>query len=596
MVVVVRRVCLLDDLHLPLFQCIGVCLRGEKGIRVREHGLVVCPGWRHIPPRAPVPPPPGCGVSGLDLARRVLIQVISAPCIIAAAHFRQAPDVQKIVVEGVGVRPVAQLLGKGHGGIWVRPLQRVIPAELCGHILRHGGQGALHPLLQLPDPLVIGADPVRSLLPFLPVFRAGAPGKPLRPLDSVLDLMDQHVLRLGQQGFIQRHRVPVKFPTGVARHGAELQAHVPQLRVVGEQFRVADVVGQGAAPWVVPGGVGPLQRVHIGFKLKAKFRCSQFVIEALLLRRVSRDFRPVVGAYHVGLLLGDIPEQVLSGRLQVLHSPAPGFGPLEISRRVILHGAVVDLKPPQAVHAPEPSRLPPDLFGVLSGAFHFFRPGQGLLVRPVGVASGKTIPLLGWPPGGRGFRRPSAAPALHHVAHRLGVLRGSGGESVFPGIGVCEDLLQDVPHRCLHNVLAGVLRDVDDAAQFLDIGLHNPRELFLGEPACNLLLDGLHQAGILRRLNVELLMVSDLVNGPPHVVRLDVDLAALHGSIHPHRPRRRGHLQQPREVCHVVADLGEPLRRALHGRVIGLLRDGFDGPGVRAVGEAQVPAAYRGDL
>ena len=595
-VLVRRRVALLDHLHLPLFQRVGVRLRGGEVVRIGEHGKVICPGRRHVPPHAPVPPPPGCGVPRLDLSGRVLIQVKGAPRIVAPAQVLQAPGVQEVVVEGVGVRPVAQLLGQLHRCVWICPFQGGVLAELLGHVLRHGGQGGLHPFLQQLDPAVIGPDPVFPLLARLPVFRACPPGKALGPLDGVLDLMDQHVLRLGQQGFVQRHRVSVKLPAGVARHGAKLQAHVPQLRVVGKQLRVVDVVGQGTAPGVVPGGVGPLQRVHIGFKHKAELRGRQFVIQALLLRRVPGNLCPVVGTDHVGLLLGDAPEQVLSGRLQILHGPAPGPGAPEVARRVILHGAVVDLKPPQAVDAPEPPRLPPDLLGVGAAALHLLGPGQGLPVRLVGVAPGETVPLLGRPPGGRGFRRPAAAPPVYHVAHRLGVLRGTRGKGVFPGVGVREDLLQDVPHCRLHHVLAGVLRYVNDAAQFLDVGFHNPRKLFLGEPACDLLLDGLHQPRICRRLNVELLVVADLVNGPPHVVRLDVDLAALYGAIHPHRPRRRGHLQQPREVCHVVPCLGEPLRRALHGLVVGLLGYRLDCPGVRAVDKSQVAGAYRRDL
>ena len=408
--------------------------------------------------------------------------------------------------------------------------------------------------------------------------------------------MDQHVLRLGQQAFVQRHRVPVKFTAGPFRQFAELQPNVPQLRVVCEQFRVVDVVGQGAAPRVVLGGVGPLQRVHIGFKLKSKFRCCQFIVQALLLRRVPGDLRPVVCADHIRLFLCDIAEQILSGCLQVLHGPASGSGPPEIPRRVVLHGAVVDLEPPQPVRPAEPSGFLPDLLGILAGALHFFRPGQGLPVRPIGVPPGKTVPLLRWSSCRRRLLPPSCAALIHHVPHGLGILRGTGGEGVFSRIGVREDFLQDVPHGCVDLRIRGVFRYVDYAAQFLDVGFHDPQELFLRKPAGDLLPDGFHQSGVLRRLDMELLVVSDLVDGPPHVVRLDVYPVSLDGSVYADRPRRRGHLQQAGEVCHGVSRLGEPLGRLLHGLVVCLLRHRLHRPCLRPIGEAQVPAAYRGDL
>ena len=113
MVVVIRRVCLLNDLHLPLFQRVGVCLRGEKGIRVREHRVLV-PGVGHgLPPLLRRQLAPGRHIPGLDLARGVLVHpaVLSGGVLHAVAQVQQLPEPRvriELFIDGVllGLQPV----------------------------------------------------------------------------------------------------------------------------------------------------------------------------------------------------------------------------------------------------------------------------------------------------------------------------------------------------------------------------------------------------------------------------------------------------------------------------------------------------------
>jgi len=112
-VVVIRRVCLLNDLHLPLFQRVGVCLRGEKGIRVREHRVLV-PGVGHgLPPLLRRQLAPGRHIPGLDLARGVLVHpaVLSGGVLHAVAQVQQLPEPRvriELFIDGVllGLQPV----------------------------------------------------------------------------------------------------------------------------------------------------------------------------------------------------------------------------------------------------------------------------------------------------------------------------------------------------------------------------------------------------------------------------------------------------------------------------------------------------------
>ena len=162
------------------------------------------------------------------------------------------------------------------------------------------------------------------------------------------------------------------------------------LAAAGDSWRRAPG-GQCSPPGSRPAGVGLLQRIRIGLEQKAELCGSQFVVQTLLLRRVPGDLRPVVCADHVRLFFSDTSEQVLPGRLQVLHGPLPGYGAPEIARRVIFHAGIVDLEPPLAVCALEPACLPEDGIHSHVPALHVLGPVQCLQVRPPGILPAEAV-------------------------------------------------------------------------------------------------------------------------------------------------------------------------------------------------------------
>ena len=71
-VVVLRRVVLLDHLHLPFFQGVGV-LRVGEGVRVRKNGVLISQVRPRVPPLLLVHGPPRRCVPGLDLSGGVSV-------------------------------------------------------------------------------------------------------------------------------------------------------------------------------------------------------------------------------------------------------------------------------------------------------------------------------------------------------------------------------------------------------------------------------------------------------------------------------------------------------------------------------------------
>ena len=207
---------------------------------------------------------------------------------------------------------------------------------------------------------------------------------------------------------------------------------------------------------------------------------------------------------------------------------------------------------------------------------------MSILRRPRGPVRGSRI----LPP-------PAHAALCHGLLHGLIEPLRVGGEGVDPGVGVREDLLQDVPRLCLHAVLACVFGDVYHAPQLPDVAVHYLSQFFRSVLVPDSGLQLQDQARRLRRPVVEDLVVRDLPRRHPQVVRLDddpvsgVDAADQPGAV------RALDLDTADHECGLQARLfPHPVRRGPKVLVPGALRHDPQRLRVRSSLKPQVPAAY----
>ena len=224
------------------------------------------------------------------------------------------------------------------------------------------------------DPPVVGPYSVIPLLDLLPILRRCSARKPLCLLDSVLDLVDQRILRGMPQALVQSNGVslPVELAPGGSRQIVKQEGGIPQLWILTVQLLMVQVVLQAGGRQRLRGDPPlPAERLPIG------------PLQVGQLRLLSIG-QPLHGlAQHEPLrLVGQLPVSVI---VCVAGSESQVPPPL------IAHVAVVDLKAPFPICPLIPSGLPEDHIRRHILASHLPGPVQCLQIRLPGILPAEAV-------------------------------------------------------------------------------------------------------------------------------------------------------------------------------------------------------------
>ena len=319
---------------------VHACVQGPS-VALREDGILIPQVRGLLRPLLRRQVPPGRRVPGLDLPRRVAVEV--------AGQHLLAPLAAALEVRHVQLRPQVGILAGVqlvHDGL----CRLIVPAEpvpvdlphLPLELLRRAIEDPPVLLLRPFDAAIVPAPGIPLLHAAVPVFRAAPSGKPLRRLDHVLHLMRQRALRLIPQTAGEYNGVAAAVEVAALSAAQVLKPHfdVPQCGVCPEQVLVLkDVPQLCVSVRQVDGGHhchAPVSLIELPHPIR--FRLTRSPTDDGLVPKV----------------------QVL----QILRIPAV----LRISGALVRHPGIVDLKPPLSVHAAEPARLP----------------AHGLSIRPLG--------------------------------------------------------------------------------------------------------------------------------------------------------------------------------------------------------------------